>query len=529
MPNGGDTIQFDLAFGLGPFKAQSRQIRREFSGIKKDMTQSAAPAANLVNSFSGMRQGLGAAAAGAAKFAAPMLSLLAVGGIFRSMNQMMPFLGQGFSQMGMVIRNNLLWPLTQELLPLMIRLMNWVRDNRTEFIKLGAVLVNVFRAFFGMAKGIFKALKGAFDVFFKSVFGGSMKGVESFSRFVNFILIKTALIFNFVLMLIEPVFKVIGKLAANLWNNILSPFLDGFSQGFDDIIEPMESIISLIKRMASDISGLIGGDSSEAFMILGRIIGDVVLKSLERIIGIAETLWDIFSGFFKAVTKGFKKALGKKGLAGFEKNLDVILDISEILFWKVFIPFLKLAIPLAAKLGSVIGTSIGSAIMVVVGAIKALVRVFRFFTDDLPKAFKALPNLLLRAWKTITAKLRSLFVSIIRPFLKMVILIDETASKLGILKTQVFGLKMLRQKLEKTFPELKQKERRKGAMAAPALGPSLAMAPSGTETNNTFTINVSGPGAAEQANRFVEIRTGRAEEVMRRRARRGLVGSSALG
>lgn len=203
--------------------------------------------ANLSKSFANMESSnKGAAKAGG--FA--MATAVALGNImtqgFNTLTSKIggaiPALGETLSQAGSVIFNNLFKPLSDVLMPMLRDLMNWVRDNRTGFLKLGSVIANVFKAIVSIVKAVFGIISDVFTTLFGKVKGGAKGAFSGIADFLNLVLLKIVFIVQFVLAAVGAVIQDVAEGAKSLFGGIAEGAKGAFSgigEAWDELYTAM--------------------------------------------------------------------------------------------------------------------------------------------------------------------------------------------------------------------------------------------------------------------------------------------------
>ncbi|ATN94957.1 hypothetical protein [Leptospira phage LE3] len=214
-------------------------------------------------------------------------------------DKFMPAVSQGFSSMGSTIMNNLFKPLNQAVLPVLLKVMHWVRDNRGLFVQLGTVMANAFRVFYAVAKTVFSALQKFVSTVFTGITGKSKAGFGSVMNFLNHMMLKFAFVMAFLQSMIEPLFEGFGKLVVKIWNNAIKPFIEGFVGGLgkgSNRLSEMAKVFNELWSIASSFFSTVTDEMelmAPIFKALGTLIGatigfafDGVLLTLRGIVGL---------------------------------------------------------------------------------------------------------------------------------------------------------------------------------------------------------------------------------------------------
>lgn len=224
-----------------------------------------------------------------------------------------PELGASFKIAGDVISKNLLWPLRQQLAPLLQGMLNWVRDNRAMFLAWGNVIANIFRVIKGMVVGVWDALKTFWNTFTKAISRSMGTTVKSISEIINLILFKIAVVAAYATAVLQSLAAPIGNLFASLIN-MVSAFANGFMAGFGSISGVLDNFFGLVR----DVIGIFAEAGQEKGFLnllkdIGAIIGwlvgtglDSLITSVRQAIKGFQMLFDVV-GIIKAKISGSKE------------------------------------------------------------------------------------------------------------------------------------------------------------------------------------------------------------------------------
>jgi len=127
----------------------------------------------------------------------------AAGAVLKSM----PEVGQAFGIAKDIFLKNLLWPLRQQVMPLLQKMLDWVRDHRARFVTWGVAIANVFRTVIVVAKtlwDVFKSLVDTVSSAFQKALGTSFK---TFDEFVNVFSFKISAVIIYLGLLAKEVIK----------------------------------------------------------------------------------------------------------------------------------------------------------------------------------------------------------------------------------------------------------------------------------------------------------------------------------
>lgn len=216
----------------------------------------------------------------------------------------MPEVGRTFNIVGDILSRNLLWPLRQEIIPLLQRLLDWARENRAGMVRFGNVLANIFRGIKNIVSGVIDVLRNLWTRLSSSierVFGVTIRRM---SDLANIAIFKLSAIFQFILISFEPVADFIGKTFEVLLGYVKN-FTDGFAEGFGNLGPIISGFIEQISRLGRVFDRIIGkgGVLNGVFKTLGRVLGTVVKSTLKGVLFLFEKMVD----GIEALIEGFNK------------------------------------------------------------------------------------------------------------------------------------------------------------------------------------------------------------------------------
>lgn len=196
----------------------------------------------------------------------------------------MPEIGHSIQVAGDIIGRNLLWPLRQQLIPVLQSMLNWVRDHRAMFVRWGMVIANIFRVVKMIAMNFFQSLKKVWEAIssgIKKLFGGTAKTI---TEILNILLFRWTVLAIAAQAIIEPIVDFFIKVFKQVVS-LSRTFIEGFLSGVRGISEPIEDIVNAFKDFLSMIGDITEGmpKLSGAFKLLGNVLGTSVKMSLEAI------------------------------------------------------------------------------------------------------------------------------------------------------------------------------------------------------------------------------------------------------
>lgn len=255
--------------------------------------------------------------------------------VVQTINKNIPEIGQAFDIAGDIISRNLLYPLRTELLPLLNKMLAWVRDHRAMFAAWGAFLVSVFRMIRGAVSSLIDVITGLWEKLssgIQRIFG---KTSATVSDIINLIILKLSI-------LVQVGIQIFGMFADFVMGIFLTivgyikDFVTSFRNAFGDISPLIDDYIKVFSRLWDIVKKL--GDSmgsmSAAFKTLGAVLGGSLRVGLEAILTLldsvvtgiekAQNALDFFNGKIDKAeydrrgaqsTKEFKERMETRGKA----------------------------------------------------------------------------------------------------------------------------------------------------------------------------------------------------------------------
>jgi hypothetical protein len=195
----------------------------------------------------------------------------------KALGKGVPEIGRSFMFAGEIITKNLLMPLRRELVPLLMKMLNWVRDNRTMFLKMGNVIASVFRVAVTIVKQLFELVSNTFKRIFTGLQEMFGKTTATITEVVNLVLFKISAVAIFIMTILQPVFDwlVDALITVIGW---VKEYTVGFADGFGDLSPVFDNFIDSIKSVMSSLDrlGIKGESVLKIFRTFGIVIGGIV-------------------------------------------------------------------------------------------------------------------------------------------------------------------------------------------------------------------------------------------------------------
>jgi len=313
---------FVFTFDVNPFMAAMDQISKGFETLKESVqgfSQTTEGKSNetiqktnevIKKGNDKLKKGMEVSVSNFADNSKKMLNSLikrvaALGTAYLSIRkvlQYIPEIGRAFRHAGDIALRSLLWPLREELIPLLNKMLAWVRDHRVMFVRWGAVIANAFRSVFTIVKGIIGVVKTLVDSFmsrFELIFG---KTTNRLSDVMNIIMFKFTVMIEYLLAVLNPVAEKIGTMVAGI-AGLFKEFFIGFKDAAGDLSPYLSDIANSLSRIWTSITGI--NDSTgilgKTFRTLGQILGTVLHPILAIIGQTIDTLASGIEGIISAV------------------------------------------------------------------------------------------------------------------------------------------------------------------------------------------------------------------------------------
>lgn len=218
---------------------------------------------------------------------------------FKSLTKNMPEIGQAFKIAGDIMSKEFFFPIRQQIMPYLQKMLDWVRDHRTLFAKWGTAVADVLKIVINVGKNLWKTLKDVVEILTNSLQKGLGTSFKSLDEFISVLQVKIA----FMTLLIGDAVKAL---------------FDKITPTFEYVIEKGSEVLSFFTDLFS--TWATGNDTGKNFMsimntlydIFDRIvhvIGDSVASFLQ---GMLQPLKDL-SAPLDTVNNAFQRLLSLFG------------------------------------------------------------------------------------------------------------------------------------------------------------------------------------------------------------------------
>ena len=212
-------------------------------------------------------------------FATAKIGLLIKG--FKSMMKNMPEIGQAFKIAGDVINKEFFFPIRQQIMPYLQKMLDWTRDHRALFAKWGQAVADVLKTVIDVGKTLWNTLKDVVEILTNSLQRGLGTSFKSLDEFISVLQVKIA----FVTLLIGDAVKaMVEKIAPT----------------FEYIVEKGSEILRFFASLASSWLTL-NGNGDSLITVLDKVYQ--VFDKIVHVIG------DSLAGFFEGLMTPLKNLM----------------------------------------------------------------------------------------------------------------------------------------------------------------------------------------------------------------------------
>lgn len=319
-------------------KAYEKAVKSTGDTQKKaDTSKPEAQAGKLGAVMTGVMQGLGQSIFG--------IVSSSFGRAIDSINQNIPAIGQAMEMGKTIMMNNLFRPLAQEIYPIIIKIFQWISENRIVFVKLGTVIVSAFRMVMTVLSSLFNLFKAGFKAIADQIGAGQLT-IKKFMDFMNFLMLKISLVFIFLEEALKPIMEAIGT-AIGI---VLNQFKEMFLFIVDFIKDPMKAL--------DEFDALTAGLAAGGIAILAGALYSVLVPAITAaitsvwaftaallanpmtwiVVGVVALVtaivalyknWDKITGFFKSTMAGIKKGIQENLVQPFVNLKNTIYQLAD--------------------------------------------------------------------------------------------------------------------------------------------------------------------------------------------------------
>ena len=222
-------------------------------------------------------------------------------GAMSAIKTYIPEIGSTFDIAGRIIMKNLLWPLRQELIPMLQKVLTWVTTHRKFFAELGTVLVNVFKLIkqvFSSLAHLVEPLIAPIKSLLKNIFGDSVKSI---TQAINMAIFKITFFVMTLESILQPIGDAIGGLFDTIIKNTISfakNFIDGFKAGFAntnfDVVKEITQTLRDLRDVLRDFKPL--GD------VFSKVFGFLFSTAFKVTLGMIKDFLEEMDRLYRFVT-----------------------------------------------------------------------------------------------------------------------------------------------------------------------------------------------------------------------------------
>lgn len=247
---------------------------------------------------------------------------------FKSVIKNMPEIGQAFKIAGDIMSKEFFFPIRQQIMPYLQKMLDWVRDHRALFAKWGQAVADVLKTVIDVGKTLWSTLKSVVEILTNSLQKGLGTSFKSLEEFISVLQVKisfvTLLLGDAIKAMFEkitPTFEYIiengarvlsfftellgawtmgnntGKIFMDLMNtlydifdrivhvigNSVVSFLQGMLQPLKDLSAPLDTVNNAFQRLLSLFGDGENTGLKKVFSWLGNLVGNQLVIAFESL------------------------------------------------------------------------------------------------------------------------------------------------------------------------------------------------------------------------------------------------------
>lgn len=200
----------------------------------------------------------------------------------------LPEVGKGLSIMKDIFTRNFLWPLRQQIMPILMRMLKWFRENRGTFVKWGRIFLNIIKVVIRLGKVLLNVLNKTVGRALRQVKKLFFSGINSIEEFMNILVFKIAAITEYLAVLLKPFSKLMGDILEEIIKFGVR-FGKTFKKAFEDIdLGPLEKSLTKLWKAAKNLwkylSPIVNAAIDVYFETLGKVLKNIVVPAVKNYI-----------------------------------------------------------------------------------------------------------------------------------------------------------------------------------------------------------------------------------------------------
>lgn len=200
---------------------------------------------------------------------------------FKSMMKNMPEIGQAFKIAGDIANKEFFFPIRQQIMPYLQKMLDWTRDHRALFAKWGQAVADVLKTIIDVGKTLWNTLKDVVKILTDSLQKGLGTSFKSLDEFISVLQVKIA----FMTLLIGDVIK---------------EMVEKISPTFEYIVEKGSEILRFFASLASSWFTL-NSNGDSLVTVLDKVYQ--VFDKITHVVG------DSLTGFFEGLIPPLKNLM----------------------------------------------------------------------------------------------------------------------------------------------------------------------------------------------------------------------------
>ena len=257
------------------------------------------------------------------------MALKGVRKVLTEMIRGMPEIGQAFKIAKDIMLRNFLYPIRKAIMPLLQKMLDWVRDHRAMFVKWGHVVVGIFKTILQIGRKVVIMIRRIWESaarILSNVFGTEIKRIGDLMNIMAF---KISAIIQFLSALLRPLFETIGEIAekiAEFGIKAVKDFFEGFIEGAPGAREAVGKVLESFKGLLQAMIDINTetGLFTKLFKTFGAIVGFLFVGTMQNIEFVIKSATFALRGFVKGL-----ELLNEQRKIGAKRDPAAIAQIKE--------------------------------------------------------------------------------------------------------------------------------------------------------------------------------------------------------
>lgn len=205
--------------------------------------------------------------------------------VLADMARGMPELGKAFKIAKDIFMKNFLYPIRKAIMPMLQKMLDWVRDHRSMFVKWGNIVVGIFKTILQIGRKVVAMIRRIWESaarILSHVFGTEIRRINDLMNIMAFKISATII---FLSALLKPLFEKIGAIAetiAKFGIQAVKDFFEGFIAGAPGAGEAIDRVLASLKNLFDTLIDINEetGIFTKFFKTIGSLVGFTFVQAL---------------------------------------------------------------------------------------------------------------------------------------------------------------------------------------------------------------------------------------------------------